>query len=174
MALRARRLELIQRLHRDDHAMPEELQRALADHDIAAGNVLSAQEQLVLKRLEYDKIMAQIERRSVRAPIDGVVTTLLKHEGELVAPHDPQLLVLVQLDPLLAEFAVPWSGAARLNVGDSVMVEFEESQQRVDGSVEFISPLTDAESGTVSVKVRLDNPQGSLRSGDRCRLRLRK
>ncbi|MDH3718983.1 MAG: efflux RND transporter periplasmic adaptor subunit [Planctomycetota bacterium] len=174
LELRTRRLELIKRLHSGGHARPEELQRAVADHDIAAGNALSAQEQLVVKQLEYDKIMAQIERRSIRAPIDGVVTTLVKQEGEFAAPNDPQLLVLVQLDPLLGEFAVPWSDASKLTIGESVSVVFEESDHKVSGSVEFISPLTDAESGTVPVKVRLDNPDGALRSGDRCRLQLNK
>jgi RND family efflux transporter MFP subunit len=172
LSLRERRLATIDRLHSEGHARREEYERAVADRDIAAGNVLSAEEQLLLKKLEHDKIVAQIERRNVRAPLDGFVTSLLKQVGEFAAPNDPELLVLVQLDPLLAEFAVAWSQAKQLKVGDEVTVLFDESNQRVRGKVEFVSPLTDAESGTVTVKVRLANPDGRLRSGDHCTLQL--
>lgn len=172
MSHRQRRLALIRRLDKTGHARPEELERAKADFDIAKGNVLSAQEQLIVKQLEYEKIMAQIKRRSVRAPLDGVVTTLLKQSGEFAAPNDPQLLVLVQLDPLLAEFSVPWDSASQMKVDDTVTVVFDGSNAKITGKVEFISPLTDAESGTVLTKVRLNNTNSTLRSGDRCRLRL--
>ena len=42
----------------------------------------------------------------------------------------------------------------------------------VKGAIDFISPVTDAESGTVRVKVRIDNPQNKYRSGQRCALQL--
>jgi RND family efflux transporter MFP subunit len=169
---RQRRLDTIHRLDQAGHARPEEIQRARADLDIAKGNVLTAQEQLIIKQLEYDKIMAQIKRRSILAPLDGVVTTLLKQTGEFAAPNDPNLLVLVQLDPLLAEFSVPWSSASQLNLKDTVTVVFDGSDVDIPGAIEFVSPLTDAESGTVLIKVRLDNSEGALRSGERCRLQL--
>jgi multidrug efflux pump subunit AcrA (membrane-fusion protein) len=42
----------------------------------------------------------------------------------------------------------------------------------LEGTIEFISPVTDAESGTVRVKVRMDNRSGLFRSGQRCSLQL--
>ena len=38
--------------------------------------------------------------------------------------------------------------------------------------IEFISPVADAESGTLLVKLRVDNPKGEYRSGMRCTLEL--
>jgi hypothetical protein len=38
--------------------------------------------------------------------------------------------------------------------------------------VEFISPVIDAESGTIRVKVRVNNSENRVRSGERCTLRL--
>ena len=39
---------------------------------------------------------------------------------------------------------------------------------KATGFVELIAPLTDAESGTVRIKLRVGNPDGRLRSGERC------
>ena len=80
--------------------------------------------------------------------------------------------MLVQLDPLIADFSVAWYDASKLQLGQTVNVQFTEGNQEVSGTIEFISPLTDAESGTVPVKVRLENADGDLRSGDRCILQL--
>jgi multidrug efflux pump subunit AcrA (membrane-fusion protein) len=46
-----------------------------------------------------------------------------------------------------------------------------DSSASVQGAVESVSPVTDAESGTVRVKVCFDNPKGEYRSGQRCTLR---
>jgi hypothetical protein len=43
-----------------------------------------------------------------------------------------------------------------------------ESEQNAVGEVEFVSPVSEAESGTVRVKVLLKNPQGKYRCGVRC------
>ncbi len=170
--MRAQRLKKLQRLFDAGHVHADELDRAKADYEIALGNVLTAEEQLLLKRLEHDKILAQIDRRVVRAPIDGTVTTIVKREGEFAAPNDPDVLILVQLDPLMAEFAVTRNETDELHVGKTVKVYFPSSKKTASGVVEFISPLTDAESGTIPVKVRIDNAKKKYFSGDYCLLRL--
>ena len=169
--MRKRRLDTLTGLHAKGHAPQDELDRAAADEEIAEGNLLSAQEQLLLKRLDYAKIQAQIERRIARAPIDGVITTLHKQQGELAAPNSPELLIMVQLDPLLADFAVPRGVAETLASGDPVRLFFPDGQRQAVATVEFVSPLIDAESGTVAIKVRIDNSEGLYHSGEPCVLK---
>lgn len=172
LVMRQTRYDKLVQLDAEVHLRPEEIDRAQSDLEIARGNALAAQEELLLKRLEYERIKAQINRRHIRAPIDGVVSTILKQQGEFAAANDPGLLVLVQLDPLYAEFAVPRGDLARLRLDDSINVYFADGAEPARGTIEFISPLTDAESGTVRVKVKIPNPQNRYRSGDRCSLRL--
>ena len=45
---------------------------------------------------------------------------------------------------------------------------FEELGKAVVGTVDEISPVVDAQSGTIKVKVRIDNPNGLILSGERC------
>jgi multidrug efflux pump subunit AcrA (membrane-fusion protein) len=57
-------------------------------------------------------------------------------------------------------------------VGQPVTVEFAEAAINAPGKIEFVSPITEADSGTVRVKVLLDNPEGQYRCGVRCTLTL--
>ena len=168
--LREQMLSALEDLHRTGHARPEELERARADLAIARGELTAAREQQHLKQLEYDRIRVQIDRRTIRAPLDGVVTQVLKRNGEFTAPNDPNLMVLVQLDPLFATFDLPSTEAAALSVGQPVSVRFGESGTNAEGTIDYVSPVINAESGTVAIKVRLPNPEGRLQSGQACTL----
>ena len=114
-----------------------------------------------------------MEQRTIRSPIDGVVTQLHRRIGEFVAPNNPDMMTVVELDPLLANFSALGPEAMRLRVGQKVKVYFPSYDQAVNGIVDFIAPVTDAESGTVPFKVRIDNPDGKFRSGEQCELRVK-
>ncbi len=172
LPMRQERLGKLQSLRVEGHARQEEVDRARSEVAVAEANVRTAQEDLVTRRLEYDKIKTQIARRTVRAPIAGVVTTLHKDQGEFVAPNNPDVLTLVQLDPLLANFTVTSPQAGKLRVDQKLEVRFLASGRKTTGTIEFIAPVTDAESGRVRVKVRIENPDGRLRSGERCQIRV--
>jgi RND family efflux transporter MFP subunit len=170
--LRKDRLEKFEALRAKDHARQEEVDRARAELAMAEARLLAVREELQIKKLEYEKIKAQIERRTIRAPLDGVVTRLHKDEGEFVAANDPNVVTVVQLKQLLATFSVPAARARDMRVGEKVRLDFSEGQPTAEGAVEFIAPVIDAESGTVRVKVRLENSSGACRSGERCTLNL--
>jgi multidrug efflux pump subunit AcrA (membrane-fusion protein) len=111
-----------------------------------------------------------IERRTMRSPINGVVVKIYRDECEAVSPSSPGVLNVVQLNPLRANFTLPTDTAVKLNVGQTVSVEFPDTGKTTAGVIEFISPITDAESGTVRVKVVIENPKEEFRSGVRCLL----
>ena len=170
--MRQTRLEKLRILHARGHARREELDRAAADLAITEGNVQAVREELQLKKLEYERIQVQIDRRTVRSPLNRVVITVFKDVGEFVAPTDPVVVEIVQLSPLLATFMMTRVKAEPLSVGQSTAVNLTEIDQQISGVIEFISPATDAESGLVRVKVRIENTDGALHSGERCELQL--
>ena len=154
--LRKDRLTILESLRANEHARQEEVDRARAELNIAEAKVLAVQEDLAVKKLEYEKIKAQLERRIIRSPADGVVTKSVKDEGEYVAPNDPNFFTVVQLHQLLATFSIPSLLARDLKVEQKVRLGFSDQSSLAEGIVEFVSPVTDAESGTVRVKVRID------------------
>ena len=64
----------------------------------------------------------------------------------------------------------PSSDADSFRDGTTVQLRFGERDHPTDGTIEFVSPTIDAESGTVRVKIRIDNSRGEYRAGERCRL----
>ncbi len=116
------------------------------------------------------KVEAMIERRTLRSPIDGYVLKIQKDEREFVSVNSASVATVVQLDPLRVVFSLPTAYAAKLSVGSAVDLEVPDNAAKVRGKVEFVAPVTEAESGTVRVKVLIDNAHGAYRCGVRCLL----
>lgn len=167
-ALRKSRLVNLETLRQRGHANQEEVNRARADVAIAEANLLAAREQATLDALEYKKTQALIERRTLRSPIDGVVIRVHREEREFVPASSPTVLTVAQLNPLRVVFSLPTALAASLQEQEAQTVVMSETGEAVTGRIELVSAVTDAESGTVRVKVLLDNAAGQLRSGVRC------
>ena len=169
--LKRSRLEKLLQIQSEGFARQEEVDRAQTELNVAEANVRTAIEDLAAKKLEHDRIQTQIRRRTIQAPIDGIVTVLHKEQGEFVAPNTPEVVTLVQVDLLLANFTLTNLQSQSLTIGSQYPVTFSDSVE-TKGIVEFISPVMDAESGTILVKLRVQNSEAQFRSGQRCRVRL--
>lgn len=172
LAERQRQRDILAQLRGDQYASARELELAESALESARAQRQAAVERQQLRQLEYDKLAAQLAARRVLAPWAGVVVSLAKQVGEYVGPTDPVILELVELDPLWAVFLAPRDVGARMATGAEVRVGFTDLRQDTSGRVEFVSPLTDAESGTIMVKVRIANPEGKWRAGEACHLHL--
>lgn len=170
--LRAKRLTKLQTLQGKGYAFSDEIERAVADQSVAEANVLAAEEQQALDALEYEKAESLLEQRTIRSPIDGVVAEVHREEREYITVMNPVVLTVVQLDPLRVVFPVPTFTALTLRSDQQVTVQFPATGDQAVGRIELVSPITDAESGMVRVKVLLANPQGRYRCGVRCALSL--
>ena len=166
--LRRARLAKLEELSSRGHATTEEVDRARSDVTMAEAGLLAEQERRAIDRLELKKTEKMIERRILRSPIDGVVSRVYKEEKEFVPSNSPTILTVVQLDPLRVIFSVPTHQAIEFKVGQTVPLMISETGSAIRGKIELVSPVTDAESGTVRVKVLLDNRRGTLRCGVRC------
>ena len=170
LRLRLGRLEQIKLLRQRGHATEHEYARALADYDIADARLMLAREEKVLSQLEVERIETQIERRIVRSPIDGIVSNIHKRVGESFAPGDTFVMTVVQLSQLKAKFALTPGQAELLSVGNAVRIVFPNRSKQTVGSIDHISPVMDAKSGTIEVSVVIDNTKRHFRSGARCLL----
>src|SRR5687767_8918410 len=168
--LRQERVLRLQSLKQQGFAHREEVERAEADLAVADANLLALEEQKVLDRLEREKTLAMIERRQVRSPITGMITKVHHEAGEYIAGASPVLFTIVQLDPLRVVFAVPAATARQLQKDQPITARFPETGAEARGHVELVSPITDAESGLVRVKVLIANPQAKYPCGARCLL----
>jgi multidrug efflux pump subunit AcrA (membrane-fusion protein) len=113
-----------------------------------------------------------LEKRAIKAPIGGIVAETHRQIGEIVSPAAPQIVTIVELDPLIATFLLNRTQLTSLQRHKQIRVHLIDSQQQAVGTLESIAPITDAESGTTAVRIRVANPANKLRGGERCRLEL--
>ncbi len=160
------------RLAQQGSARPKELDRAKAELAIAEVEVITAQEEIRIRAAERQQIKAQLAEKEIRSPIDGTVTHLGKEEGEITGTSDQAVLVtVVQEQPLRAVFHLPLRAVNQLSVGQQLPLVIGEDGTIIPGEVEYISSITNPESGTVKVKIKIKEA-GKLQSGLRCRLNL--
>ena len=160
------RLELL----RENASSPEEVARAKTELEVARQSVEALIEESELNRLETKRIESQMERLRVRAPIQGVVTDVRKKIGEYVSNSEPHVATVVQLNTLRVVFYLPTDRAIKIQRGDTAELLLVESKQRTDATVEYVAPITNADSGRVRVEVLIDNQFGEFRSGVRCQI----
>jgi RND family efflux transporter MFP subunit len=154
--LQATRLKRLEELSTANRSTPEELDRARTD--------------LTIKDAQTRKIEAQIETRTLRSPVDGIVTEIKRDPSEAVSAANSHVLTVVQVDKLIVNLFLPPARAATFQVGANVALRLFDEQCTTPAKVEFVSPITDSASGTVRVKFVIGNATGAHRSGGRCTL----
>lgn len=168
---RLNRLQKIQKLKKTGNAHPQELLSAQTQLELARAELLKAREERQLRELEVTTILARIEEKKLTSPIRGIVVRIYKQPSELVGGPDQQpLLSLVQLDPLTATFHLEPETARQLTRENSITLH--NNGIPITGKVTFISPIIDAQSGTVTVRITIANSKHTIMSGSRCTLEL--
>lgn len=164
-------LARIKQLIQTQNASESELIRAEMELSIATSKYYSAKEELVTREIEMRRSKAQLDRRSILAPFAGIVDKIHRREGEFISPLRPEIVTLVQLDRLFAKFNVPGSRHSTFRVGQQVELEMLDGT-KVSAEVFSIGVQTDAESGTVEIKLVIDNHNMKIRSGEICTLNI--
>jgi cobalt-zinc-cadmium efflux system membrane fusion protein len=146
------------------HANPARLSRVRARFP---GMVKSVQSQLgeavragdVLAKVQSNE---SLETYSVKAPIDGILVQREIQVGE--ATGTEPLFTIADLSEVWVEFDVFGDDLNRVRSGQAVAVQLLDGQ-RINGSIDWISPLATHTSQSVQARVALPNPYGLLRPG---------
>lgn len=150
-------------------AQQYEVSEARIELEAANAEIQAAQDVITENSLEYNRLQAQIERRRLRSPIDGVVTHIMRDPAELVGGNQAEIMMIASLNPLQVTVHVPTVEVLQLKEGQGVTVQFPElGFPSQSGKITFISPVTEASSDTVPVKVQFSNADYAIRSGVKC------
>jgi len=172
LSLHEQRLRMLRELEAKNMSRPDEIRRAEADFSIAEAKLTSAKEQMELRKLELERYQLQLERRQIRAPSHGVISQLFIDCGEFVSPNEPVVARLLVVDRIVGIFNVPAEEVRFLAVGSPARVYLRSTGATWMTTIHSIAPNIDGESGTVQVRVELDNTNQTILAGDRCTLTL--
>lgn len=98
---------------------------------------------------------------TLRAPFAGKIVEFITREYETVRPGQ-QLLRIIDDNSLLAVMNIPLKDVKI--IGSKVFLILQDGS-RVSGSIYEISPQADHRTGTVRIRVLIDNKSGKLRAG---------
>jgi len=103
-------------------------------------------------------------RYELRAPFDGVVVEKHLTPGEVV-DETTAAFTLSDLSRVWVTFGVSPKELDKVQVGKSVTVSAPELNAEVAGTVAYVGSLLGEQTRTATVRVTLENPQGSWRPG---------
>lgn len=175
------RLRMIEGLVRDAQALYEragtvsrdELTKLRLELESTRGRLEQLQQAKRREQVELRLADQELALRELRAPVPGIVTLIKAQAGEWSAPGDA-LVRLVDDSMCELRVNVGLEDARRLSTGAIVPVRVEDLAVRgpVNGRVTFVSPVSDAASSLVEVRVLIPNPERRIRPGVKGRLRL--
>jgi HlyD family secretion protein len=129
-----------------------ELERALLELEASRAREVEAEAELA-------SLNEQIERRTMVAPIDGLVSERFADPGTTVAAAQP-VVRIVATSPWVVRFAVPEVDRRRYSAGTPVRVALEGAAEASCGTIERVAPELDESSRLVFAEARL--PPGGL------------
>lgn len=159
------RYERLLEISEDGAVGIEELARAKADKEIAFQKIQEAKENRDQALLEVNRIDAEINRRKISSPVAGIVTSLNKESGEAVSLTESNIATICELNELRLVFFISTLDAKKLNSRKSVAISIKGESRKLIGEVEYLSPITMADSGRVQLNVLIDNSGHGIRSG---------
>lgn len=165
----------------DDRAATLRLQQAIASERQAEASREEERERQGLGKDGHDEARAQaalegarahtaLARKAlsdtiIKAPFAGYISDRPAAPGEHVTPST-KIATLQRINPIKLRLQLPEADAGLAQVGSMVTATVAAYPQRqFNGRVTAINPVVDPASRTISVEVRIDNPEILLRPG---------
>ena len=120
------------------------------------------------KRQDIELRMAKelLKQKIISSPLNGRVVRLFKQVGEGCRAQDP-LIRVVDISKFYFEANLEAALGSLLKLNDRVEIAFRsgEKQERISGSLIFVSPVIDPSSGLLRVKILCENMDEQIKPG---------
>jgi len=141
--------------------------------DQAEAAAASAAANVAADQANVQKAALDVANCTIVAPIGGRTGSLLVRQGNLVkANSQPPLVVINQIQPILVRFSIPQSQFPDIQryyrSGNALQVRATPSEGTgvpLDGTLAFVDNNVDSTTGTVLLKARFSNPDGTMWPG---------
>jgi HlyD family secretion protein len=170
----------VSRLHGEGIATQDALDQARLVRDSAEIAVRSQQEAIRQARSAFQRAVEDLERTTIRAPMDGVVTALNVEQGETAVMgtmnfQGSVLMVIGDLSEMIAEVEVAESEVVPLALGQSATIHLDALVGApLAGKVVEIgsSGVKQGDVVKFKVKIALDTPEPRVKPGMTARVEI--
>lgn len=145
----------------------QELDKAATELELAEKKLEQARAHATEAKRELAVARAQLGRRTIRSPIDGVVAERYLSPGQRV--RDEPVVKIIKVDPLHVEVVVPASKYQQIKPGDTMRITPELPGFKARSAKVIITDkVIDAASNTFRVTLEMNNHDLSIPAGARC------
>jgi len=172
VALGVKKLRRAQELQRQNFVTDQARDEALSDKELAESELMVANDNRRLAKLELQRQEELVRQKTIRSPINGVVMERLINPGELAEAGVGRkaIMKLAEIDVLNVDVLLPAQAYGQVNIGMGVDVIPEiPASTHHQATLKVIDRVLDAASGTFGVRLELPNPQQKLPAGIRCK-----
>lgn len=125
----------------------------------------SAKYQVETARSEMELAENELNKTCLYAAKDGVMGPREAEEGEFVTPQD-KVGSLLEISEVFVEVGVVERDINRIKLGQRAKIYVDAYPNATfEGNVEYIYPVVEGKSRTLTIKLKVPNPEGSLLPG---------
>lgn len=150
------------------------LDESANEYRLAGSELQDALDNRRLAEIEYRRQLANIQLKTIRSPINGVVMERILNPGELVESGVGRkaIMKLAETDVLYVEALLPADLYRQVQAGAvAEVIPAIQDEGRYKATVAIIDRVLDAASGTFGVRLEMRNPRGAVLAGMRCRVK---
>jgi RND family efflux transporter MFP subunit len=164
-----RQQQRISELYKDRAVAFNEQDKAETDVRLAETELQVARDNHALMQIERARAAQQLELRSIRSPVDGVIVDILLVPGESVEDRAREIMTIAEVSPLNVEVIFPAElfGAVRVGTQAEISPLIPGAAVRA-AEVTVVDRTIDAASATFRVQLQLDNADLAIPGGIRC------
>lgn len=167
LAYARRKLKRIEGLYNEDASSAQEQDDAETELAIARTDLAQAKLDKRKNELKWIQAKAELEQKTIKSPIDGIVVEQYLMPGESVA--NQPILQLAKIDPLMVEVVIPASLFGLIKEGMSVEIKPDAPvNSSYQAEVSVVDRILNAASGSFTVRLTLPNPDDKLVGGTKC------
>lgn len=159
-------------LHARNFVSAEARDQALTERLLAESELRDARDNRRLAELDHARQMEIIRLKTIRSPVNGVVTERLLNPGEFAEAGVGRkpILKLAEIDTLYVEVLLPADAYGKVTRGMAVeVVPAIPADTRHRATLKVIDRVLDAASDTFGVRLELPNPKHQIPAGIRCK-----
>ena len=155
-------------LQKENIGAAQDVENAQAEFNVAKQEAELAKLNHAMAGIEAARAKTDLALRTIRSPIDGVVTQRSIGPGEYFH-QESTIVTIARIDPLNVEAYLPVRYYKLIKVGDEASVfPNEPVGGERKAKVSVVDQVFDAASGTYGVRLEMPNPDHTLPAGLRC------
>ena len=169
MNFATRRQDRLQILFKDKVISSDQMDEANTDASLSKLRLKQAVENRHIAEKELERSLEELERHTIRSPLNGVVVERFLSVGE--STKDQPILRIAQINPLGIEVIVPAEAFGSVEAGQLAYVSPEApGEGRIAALITAVDKVVDAASGSFRVRLSMPNPDYAIPSGLNCKV----